>query len=135
VAGIAVSPAMTDADTALQKWLAGTDASGERAAGARPRPPGFVKRSAEHSAALERVRAWTRARFALADDAVIVVSEVACALAGCPPVETVVAFWVEEKRHHFKVFKPVANVAADDLPFAWLKSSLVVPEGADCDCC
>ncbi|HYW61518.1 MAG TPA: hypothetical protein VE909_13395 [Xanthobacteraceae bacterium] len=126
---------MTNADTALQEWLAGTDASGERAAGARPRLIGFVKRSAEHSEALERVRAWTRARFSLADDAVILVSEVACRLAGCPPVETVVVFWVEEKRHHFKVFKPVADVAMDDLPFGWLRSALVVPEGADCDCC
>src|SRR5262249_58348628 len=103
--------------------------------GGSRRPSGCVKGSAEHSEATERVRGGTRARFALADDAVILVPEVACRLAGCPPLETVVVFWVEEKRHHFKVFKPVADVAMDDLPFGWLRSALVVSEGVDCDCC
>src|SRR5256885_12878890 len=52
-------------------------------------------------------------------------SEVACALPGCPPLETVVAFWTDaDTRHHFKVFKPVAEVAPDDLPPAWLKNAL-----------
>ena len=58
----------------------------------------------EHLEALERVREWTRARFKLAEDATILVSEVACGLPGCPPLETVVAFWTEgDTRHHFKV--------------------------------
>jgi nitrate reductase delta subunit len=48
----------------------------------------------------------------------------------------VVAFWTEtDKRHHFKIFKPVAAVVADDLPPAWLKEALAVPEGGDCECC
>ncbi len=96
---------------------------------------GFIKKSPEHAAALARVREWTRARFTLPDEAAILVAEVACMLPGCPPLETVVAFWTDEKRHHFKIFKPVDEVVADDLPFAWLKDSLVVPEGAECDCC
>jgi hypothetical protein len=95
-----------------------------------------LKKSPEHLAALDRVREWTRARFALADDAAILVSQIACGLPGCPPTETVVAFWTAEaKRHHFKIFKPVREVVYDDLPFAWLKDSLVVPEAFDCDCC
>jgi hypothetical protein len=122
---------MNDHATALQEWLAGIHPSGERAARG-----GFVRRTAAHSEALERVRAWTRERFALADDVVVMVSELACALPGCPPVETVAAFWTApERRHHFKVFKPVAEVVRDDLPPAWLKDALVVPEGGDCDCC
>ncbi len=96
---------------------------------------GFIKKSPEHSLALDQVRAWTRERFKLADDAAILVAEVACALPGCAPLETVVAFWVDERRHHFKVFKPVAAVESDDLPFAWQKESLAVPEGFGCDCC
>jgi len=57
-------------------------------------------------------------------------------LPGCPPRETVVAFWTaEDRRHHFKVFKPVADVVSDDLPPAWLKDALVIPPGGDCDCC
>ncbi len=130
---------MTDYATALQQWLAGTDASGERAAARRSARAGFVTRSPAQQAALERVRAWTRERFSLADDVPLMVSELACTLPGCPPRETVVAFWTaqdgEGRRHHFKVFKPAAEVVADDLPPAWLKDALVIPPGGDCDCC
>jgi hypothetical protein len=131
---------VTEYDTALQKWLAGTDASGERAAASNSVSTsgriGFVKKSPAHAAALERVRTWTRAHFGLADDVTILVSEIACTLPGCPPLETVVAFWTEtDKRHHFKIFKPVAEVVRDDLPPAWLKDALAIPDGADCDCC
>jgi hypothetical protein len=34
-----------------------------------------------------------------------------------------------------KVFKRVTEVVADDLPYAWLKDALVLPDGAGCDCC
>ena len=86
--------------------------------------------------ALERIEMWTRQRFALPTDAVVMVSELACAVPGCPPLETVVVFWSAEKtRHHFRMFKPVVDVVEDDLPFAWLKDSLAVPEGFVCECC
>ncbi len=82
-----------------------------------------------------RVSAWVRARFGLAEDATVFVAEVACRVPGCPPLETVVAFWEAGLRHHFKVFKPLAAVGEDDLPFAWMKTSLAVPEGFACECC
>jgi hypothetical protein len=103
--------------------------------------PGFAsfaatRRSPEQLAALDRVRDWTRARFALPEEAAILVAEVACGLPGCPPVETVVAFWAAgDTRHQFKLFKPVRDVIEDDLPFAWLKEALVALDGMDCDCC
>src|SRR5262245_10004398 len=96
---------------------------------------GFINKSPDHSAAVDRVQAWTRARFALPDAATVSVSQVACALPGCPPLETVIVFWIDETRHHFKIFKPVADVAYDDLPFAWLKEALAVPEDFVCECC
>jgi hypothetical protein len=97
-------------------------------------------RSVAQAEALERVRNWVRTRFKLPDDAAILVSEVACTLPGCPPLETVVAFWTKDaaegdKQHHFKLFKKVTEVGYDDLPFAWLKDTLVVPEGFSCECC
>jgi nitrate reductase delta subunit len=93
-------------------------------------------RNAERAQALGRVKEWTRSRFSLPDAATILVSERACALPGCPPLETHVLFLPPGgKRHHFKVFKPVGEVGLDDLPFAWLKDTLIVPEGAGCDCC
>jgi nitrate reductase delta subunit len=95
-----------------------------------------LKRSQEQLAAFERVREWTRAHFALPTNATILVSELACGLPGCPPLETVIVFWTDaDKRHHFKVFKPVEEVALEDFPPAWLKNALVAIPGIDCDCC
>lgn len=96
---------------------------------------GSLKKSPEQSAALDRVAAWTRARFKLPDDAAILVSEIACSLPGCPPLETVVAFWTEGGRHHIKFFKAAVEVAEDDLPPAWMKNALIVPEDFGAECC
>jgi hypothetical protein len=101
----------------------------------KPASIGFRRKPPDHAAAAEQVRAWTRERFALPDDAVVMVAEVTCAVPGCPPLETVIAFWIEGARHHFKVFKPVAEVGPDDLPPAWLKNALADQEGFDCECC
>jgi hypothetical protein len=95
----------------------------------------FIKKSPEHHAAVDRVREWTRKRFSLTEDVTILVSEVACMLPGCPPLETVIVFWDGDTRHHFKIFKPVAAVVYEDLPFAWLKDALAVPDDFVCDCC
>ena len=38
---------------------------------------------------------------------------------GCPPLETVVAFWTaDERRHQFKLYKPLREVLYDDV--GWL---------------
>ena len=98
-----------------------------------PRP---VLRSLDHGAALRRVREWTRARFGLPDEAMILVDERDGTVPGGPAVETIVAFWTgEETRHHFRIFKPVAEIVSDDLPFAWLKDALAQPPDFVCDCC
>ena len=94
-----------------------------------------VKKNPERLPVIERVTEWTRERFKLQPEAVISVSEIACALPGCAPLETVVMFWIAERQHRFKVFKPLEEVAIDDLPYAWLKDALAVQEGFECDCC
>src|SRR4029078_12190343 len=94
----------------------------------------FSKKSPDHTAALDRVREWVRARFSLGEGAILV-AEVACAVSGCPPIETVIAFWSEERRHHFKVFKPVAEVTGDDLPPRWYLPALAVSDDFECSCC
>lgn len=96
---------------------------------------GFNRGSPQRLRAIERVRACTRLRFALSAETAILVSEIACALPGCPPLETAIAFWENEQRYHFKIFKPVAQVTAGDLPFAWQKEALAVPADFLCDCC
>jgi hypothetical protein len=93
-----------------------------------------LRRSAD-GATLDRVRDWTRTRFALTGDETVMVSEMSCAVPGCPPVETHIVFWTAAGRHHFKVFKPLAEVAEDDLPPAFMKNALVWAEGLECSCC
>jgi len=126
---------VNDYEQALARWISrakpeATDTGDDLAA---PKP------SAEQQAALDRVKEWVRKRFELSVDAAILVSEVACNLPGCPPLETVIAFWTEDetgaKRHHFKMFKRLAEIAYDDLPYAWMKDSLVASEGFECECC
>ena len=89
----------------------------------------------ENSVAIERARQWTRARIALAQDQTVMVSEIACGVPGCPPLETHVVFWTTAGRHHFKIFKPLGQVSEDDLPPAFMKNALVALEGFECDCC
>ena len=91
-------------------------------------------RDPNHLRALDRVREWVRERFSLGEGAILV-AEVACAVPGCPPIETVIAFWSDERRHHFKVFKPVAQVTESDLPPRWYKPALAVPDDFECSCC
>jgi hypothetical protein len=96
---------------------------------------GFVKRSPQHLESLNRLREWTRSRFALPEQVSIVVAEMACAVPGCPPRETVIVFWIDDRRHHIKLFKPVVEVCEEDLPPAWLMPSLAASDALDCECC
>jgi len=99
---------------------------------------GGFKKSPEHSRAVELVQSWTRERFSLAADAPILVSELACANPGCPPLQTVVAFWTEAgDRHHFKVLKPIETIAAGDIPREWIDDALFTEGvgGAGAGCC
>ena len=105
------------------------------AATARRSMRAFGQRDAAHQAARERVREWVRGRFGLDDDSTVMVAEVTCAVPGCPPLETVIAFWSDERRYHLKVFKPVLEVVEDDLPPGWLKPAFAVPDEFDCTCC
>jgi hypothetical protein len=96
---------------------------------------GTFRKSKDEIATLTRIEGWVRTRFKLADEEAVLVTEVQCALPGCPPVETLIAFWsLDATRHHFKVFKPAAEVAEADLPPGWYKSELI-DDGRGCECC
>jgi nitrate reductase delta subunit len=96
---------------------------------------GFTTKSPDRAAAVARLRGWTKARFALSEADTVMVSELACSVPGCPPIETHVVFWTAAGRHHFKIFKPLAEASEDDLPPAFMKNALVALEGFECDCC
>ena len=88
-------------------------------------------------ASADQVAGWTRERFGLPADAVVLVSESATTLPGFPPRFTVIVFWTGalEQRHHAKVFKPLAQVTPDDLPPYWMRDALAVGADFSCDCC
>lgn len=82
------------------------------------------------------MRQWTRTRFSLPPEAMVLVAELECRRPGCPPLETVVVFWsAAGAQHRFKVFKRTIAVAEDDIPFAWLREALVVDAEIDLACC
>ena len=105
-----------------------TDPGATRAGLAAPRGgPGRLE-------AVERVKDWTRERFGLGEDETILLQVSPGTLPGYPPVETLVAFWTAAGgRHHFKVFKPVEEVSAEDLPPYWMKEALA--GDIECECC
>jgi nitrate reductase delta subunit len=85
-------------------------------------------------AAMESIQAWTRRRFRLGPEAAVLVSEVVCARPLCPPLETVVAFWTnDEKRHQFRLAKPLLDIAYDDI--GWLIGAPDSHDGSSWDCC
>jgi nitrate reductase delta subunit len=97
---------------------------------------GSPRKSPEQLRAFAQVESWTRERFSLDHGMQVLVSEIACSQPGCPPLETIVAFWTAPgERHHFKVFKPVDRVVPDDLPYAWQKPTLRALAGEGGDCC
>ncbi|MEX0603484.1 MAG: hypothetical protein WD623_07925 [Marinobacter sp.] len=94
------------------------------------------QKSASELKAIAQVGDWTKARFSLPHHATVMVSEVNCQVPGCPPVETVIAFWTDsDTRYRIKIFKPVANVVEEDLPVNWLLPSLLDEDDLGCDCC
>ena len=108
-----------------------SESAGFRGAPFAAAPKGLV-----HLESVERLKDLTRDRFDLVDADAVMVSESACEVPGGPPVQTVVAFWTADgTRHRFRVFKPVTDVAEDDIPPAWLKSSLAGDDTIGCACC
>ena len=87
--------------------------------------------------AADRVAGWTRERFGLPADAVVLVDERATTLPGIPARVTVIVFWSAglAQRHHLNIFKPLAQIAPEDLPPYWMRDALAVAPGYVCDCC
>lgn len=86
--------------------------------------------------AVARVQDLTRLRFGLPQEAPVLVSQLSCSNEGCPPLQTVVAFWTDTgERHHFKVSKPIAAIGDDDIPVEWLDDALFTAGASGGGCC
>ena len=96
---------------------------------------GTFRKKPDELAAFARIEGFVRARFGLATTDQVLVTELMCKVPGCPPLETVIAFWTADgTRHHVKVFKRAVEVVCDDLPPAWYRPALVVDDNASMDC-
>jgi hypothetical protein len=94
------------------------------------------RKSPDRHEAASRIKAWTRTRFSLGADTTILVTEIESVQPGFPTLSTVVAFWTAEGKHyHWRIFKPIHEVAQDDLPPAWYREALEVTAGVQCSCC
>jgi len=88
----------------------------------------------ETADAITSIQAWTRQRFKLDPASAVLVSEVACRMPGCPPLETVVAFWTaDDSRHQFRLLKPLADVRYDDI--GWLFGTPSAHDPSTWSCC
>lgn len=88
----------------------------------------------EDFAHLDRIEHWTRSRFSLSEDQIVLVSVEASGLPGFPEKDTIVRFWTDrDNRYRFRIFKPARDVVEADLPARWLMPALV--DDGDPDCC
>ncbi len=96
----------------------------------------FRKKRATGAVETRALKDVVRAHFRLGPDDVVMITELDCQVPGCPPLETVIAFWCEDgKRRHLKVFKPLHEVSTDDLPPWWMKNALIYDDEIGCSCC
>ncbi|PPR10680.1 MAG: hypothetical protein CFH41_01670 [Alphaproteobacteria bacterium MarineAlpha11_Bin1] len=82
---------------------------------------------------IARVERMIRDRFGIPHSAIILVSEDLGFKPGFPRKETNAVFWKHDTRYRLKVFSPIAEVIADDLPMTWLLPSL--EDTGELDCC
>ena len=100
-----------------------------------PRPGLRGLRRPARGAQAARIAAMVRAHFGLSDAWVVTVAELQCQVPGCPPVETVALMWdAGGTAHRLRVFRPLDEVQADDLPPRWYLPALLAADD-DCGCC
>ena len=76
----------------------------------------FGRTPAHDPAVTTRLKGWVRELLGLGEAAAVVVSELRCADADCPDVETVIAVLdAPGRRRAYKILKPLAEVTRDDL--------------------
>ncbi len=97
---------------------------------------GTFRQGSDYEQATARVHQWVCDRFQLANDAVVMVSEVSCQVPGCPPIETAIVIWTDDDTcYRTKIFKPVAEVVEDDLPPKWYLPAMYDDGTIWCSCC
>jgi len=77
---------------------------------------GQTRASPERTAKVRAIKDWAREALALAEDVVVMATELRCTEPGCPPFETVIAVMHERgHRQEFKIHKPLEEIAYPDV--------------------
>jgi nitrate reductase delta subunit len=83
-----------------------------------------------------RVARLVRAGLALPAETVLSVTEIMCQVPGCPPIETLALIWDSDGvAYRLRVFGPLSDVKAEDIPPAWYLPALRYDGESDCGCC
>ena len=95
----------------------------------------FARRNAAgpEVADLERIEAAVRARYGLAPEDLVLVTEEPGRAPGQPDAMTTVLFWHVGDRYRLRVFKRADGVTEADLPPSWLRGAL--RDEGEGDCC
>lgn len=104
---------------------------------ARPPTPACCARGHDETqGARSRVEQLVRCRFRLDEHAPIRVEQRVPPEPNYPPLETRITFWRgNDREHQYRVFKPIAEVCAADLPPWWYRDALILDIFPYCDCC
>ena len=62
-----------------------------------------------------RIKEWVRARFDVAEEVPILVTEIRCDQPGCAPVETLIAILDPSGRQQYKSRRPMKEVIKEDM--------------------
>ena len=76
----------------------------------------FGSKQKNDPARIAAIKGWVIEAFHLSDDISLMVTELQCTEEGCPPLETVIAILDSPGNpRQYKVFKPLAEVTAEDI--------------------
>jgi hypothetical protein len=76
----------------------------------------FGGRRSIHPDQADRIKSWARKIWALSEETTVMVTELECREAGCPPIETVIAVLEGPgKTRQHKIHKPAGDVRRDDV--------------------
>jgi hypothetical protein len=76
----------------------------------------FSSRGPRYSGRANEIKAQVASQLGLAEDATIMVTELACVEEGCPPVETVIAiFQPATQKLQFKLHRSISEITEQDI--------------------
>ncbi len=96
----------------------------------------FVLKNPPNSTRTNEIKVQVAAELGLAEDTIVMVTELTCMEEGCPPIETVIAVFTSSgNKFQFKLHQPIAEITAEDIHRICkqrIDSSLEIHHGSNC---